>query len=96
MNDIMHRQWHRAWALADSAAVCVNDSAGHGWCSATNPNLDSGRSKACEAVTLAACVLAVGSWLVGEHANAVATVLGAVIGSCGSFLYGEESGQNMG
>jgi len=41
-------------------------------------------------------VLAVGSWLVGEHANAVAAVLGAVIGSYGSFLYGEESGQNMG
>jgi len=32
-------------------------------------------------------VLAVGSWLVGEHANAVAAVLGAVIGS---FLCGEE------
>ena len=55
--------------------------------------MDSGQSKACEAVTLAACVLVVGSWLVGEHANAVAAVLGAVIGS---FLYGKESGQNMG
>ena len=53
-------------------------------------NLDSGRSKACQIV-----MLAVGSWLVGEHANAVAVVLGAVIGSCGSFLYGEESAQNM-
>jgi uncharacterized membrane protein len=59
-------------------------------------NLDSGWSKACEAVTLAVCVLAVGSWLVGEHANEVAAVLGTVIESCGSFLYGEESGQNMG
>jgi Ca2+/H+ antiporter len=49
--------------------------------------LDNGRSKACEAVTLTTCVLAVGSWLVGEHANAVAAVLGAVIGS---FLCGEE------
>jgi len=58
--------------------------------------LDSGWSKACEAVTLAACVLVVGSWLVGEHANAVAAVLGTVIGSCDNFLYGEESGQNMG
>jgi hypothetical protein len=79
----MHRQWHRAWVLADSATVCVNDSAGHGWCSATltksaagaDNNLDSGRSKACKTVTLAACVLAVGSWLVGEHTNAVAAVL---------------------
>jgi len=26
----------------------------------------------------------------GEHANAVAAVLGAVIGSYGSFLYGKE------
>jgi len=58
--------------------------------------LDSGRSKACEVVTLAACVLVVGSWLVGEHANAIAVVLGAVIGSCGNFLCEEESGQNMG
>jgi len=37
-------------------------------------NLYSGRSKACEAVMLAACVLAVGNWLVGEHVNAVAAV----------------------
>jgi len=56
-------------------------------------NLDSRRSKACEAVTLAACVLIVGSWRVGEHANAVAAVLGAVIGNCGSFLCGEEVGR---
>ena len=56
-------------------------------------NLDIGRSKACEAITLVACVLVMGNWLMGEHANAVATVLGAVIGN---FLYGEESGQNMG
>jgi len=49
-------------------------------------NLDSGRSKACEAVTLTACVLVVGSWLVGEHANAVAAVLGAVVGSLWQFL----------
>jgi hypothetical protein len=92
----MHRQWHRAWALADSAAVRINDSAKHGRCSATNPDLDSGRSKACEAVTLAACVLAMGNWRVGEHANAVAAVLGTVIGNCDSFLCGEEVGQNMG
>ena len=59
-------------------------------------NLDSGRSKACEAVTLAACVLAMGNWRVGEHANAVAAVLGTVIGNCDSFLCGEEVGQNMG
>jgi len=52
--------------------------------------LDSGRSKACEAVTLAACVLTVSSWLVGEHANAVAAGLGAVIGS---FLCGGEVGK---
>ena len=93
----MHRQWHRAWALADSAAVCVNDSAASTKSAAgADDNLDSGRSKACEAVMLAACVLAVGSWLVGEHANTVAAVLGAVIGSCGSFLCGGEVGQNMG
>jgi hypothetical protein len=41
-------------------------------------------------------VLVVGSWLVGEHANAIAVVLGAVIGSCGNFLCEEENGQNMG
>jgi hypothetical protein len=93
----MHQQWHHAWALADSAAVCVNDSAASTKLAAgADDNLDSRRSKACEAVTLAACVLAVGSWLVGEHANAVAAVLGAVIGSCGSFLCGGEVGQNMG
>lgn len=69
----MHRQWHRAWALADSAAVCVNNAAASRNSAAStksaagaDDNLDSGRSKACEAVTLAACVLAVGSWLVGE------------------------------
>ena len=93
----MHRQWHCAWALADSAAVCVNNSAASTKSAAgADDNLDSGRSKACEAVTLAACVLAVGSWLMGEHANAVAAVLGVVISSCGSFLCGEEVGQNMG
>ena len=41
-------------------------------------------------------MLAVGGWLVGEHGNAVAAVLGTVIGSCDNFLCGEESGQNMG
>jgi len=35
----------------------------------------------------------VGSWLVEEHANAVAAILGAVIGSCDSFLCGEEVGR---
>jgi len=60
-------------ALANSAAsgnsaVSTKSTAG------ADDNLDSGRSKACEAITLAACVLAVGSWLVGEHANAVAAV----------------------
>jgi hypothetical protein len=35
-------------------------------------------------------VLAVGNWLVGEHANAVAAILEAVIGNCGSFLCGKE------
>jgi hypothetical protein len=49
-------------------------------------NLDSGQSKACEAVTLVACVLVVGSWLVGEHADAVAAVLGAVVSSLRQFL----------
>jgi negative regulator of sigma E activity len=44
-------------------------------------NLDSEWFKACEAVTLAACVLLVSSWLVGEHTNVVAAVLGAVVGS---------------
>jgi len=64
----MHRQWHHAWALADSAAVCVNDSAASTKSAAgADDNLDSGRSKACEAVTLAACVLAVGSWLVRTY-----------------------------
>jgi len=52
--------------------------------------LDSERSKACKAVKLAAYVLAVDSWLVGEHANAVAAVLRAVIGS---FLCEKESGR---
>jgi hypothetical protein len=32
----------------------------------------------------------VGNWLVGEHANAVAAVLEAVIGNCDSFLCGKE------
>jgi hypothetical protein len=93
----MHRQWHRAWALADSAAVCVNNlAASRKSAAGADNNLDSGRSKACEAVTLAACVLAVGSWLVGEHANAVAAVLGAVIGSLRQFLMWGRSWQNMG
>ena len=93
----MHRQWHRAWALADSAAVCVNDSAAsRNSAAGADDNLDSGQSKACEAVTLAACVLAVGSWLVGEHANAVVAVLGAVIGSLRQFLMWGRSWQNMG
>jgi len=35
----------------------------------------------------------VGNWLVGEHVNAVVEVLGAIIGSCGSFLCGKESGR---
>jgi hypothetical protein len=99
----MHRQWHHAWALEDSAAVCVNDSAASRnsamstkSAAGADDNLDSGRSKACEAVTLAACVLAVGSWLVGEHANAVAAVLGAVIGSLQQFFMWGRSWQNMG
>jgi hypothetical protein len=93
----MHRQWHRAWALADLAAVCVNNSAASTKSAAgADDNLDSGRSKACEAVTLAACVLAVGSWLMGEHANAIAAVLGAVIGSLRQFLMWGRSWQNMG
>jgi hypothetical protein len=79
-------------ALANSAAS-RNSTASTKSAAGADDNLDSRRSKACEAITLAACVLAVGSWLVGEHANAVAAVLGAVLGS---FLCGEEVGQNMG
>ena len=88
----MHRQWHHAWALANSAAVCVNNSAASIKSAAgADDNLDSGRSKACEAV-----MLAVGNWLMGEHANAVAAVLGAVIGSLRQFLMWGRSWQNMG
>jgi len=66
-------------ALANSAASTKSTAR-------ADDNLDSGRSKACEAVTLAACVLAMGSWLVGEHANVVAAVLGVVIGNLRQFL----------
>jgi hypothetical protein len=76
-----------------NSAALANSTASTKSAAGADDNLDSGRSKACEAVTLAACVLAVGNWLVGEHANAVAAVLGAVISS---FLCGEEVGQNMG
>lgn len=74
--------------MGNSAAL-VHSTASTKSAAGADDNLDSGRSKACEAVTLAACVLAVGSWLVGEHANAVVAVLRAVIGS---FLCGEEVG----
>ena len=83
-------------AASRNSAALVKSAASTKSAAGADDNLDSRRSKACEAVTLAACVLAVGSWLVGEHANAVAAVLGAVIGSCGSFLCGGEVGQNMG
>ena len=89
------RQWGNSAALVKSAAS-RNSAASTKSAAGADDNLDNRRSKACEVVTLAACVLAVGSWLVGEHVNAVAAVLGAVIGSCGNFLCGEEVGQNMG
>ena len=89
------RQWGNSAALVKSAAS-RNSAASTKSAAGADDNLDNRRSKACEVVTLAACVLAVGSWLVGEHANEVAAVLGTIIGSCSSFFYGEESGQNMG
>jgi hypothetical protein len=75
--------------LADSAIVYVNDLAGHGLMFDTNPDLDNKQSKTCETFTLAACVLAMGSWFVGEQDKGVAVVMGAIIGSYDNFLYGE-------
>ena len=49
--------------MGNSAAL-VRSAASTKSAIGADDNLDSGRSKACEAVTLAACVLAVGSWLV--------------------------------
>jgi hypothetical protein len=70
-------------ALVKSAAL-RNLAASTKSIAGADGNLDSGQSKACEAVMLAACVLAVGNWLVGEHVNAVAAVSGAVVSSFGS------------
>jgi len=45
-------------AASRNSTASIKSTAG------ADDNLDNGRSKACEAVTPAACVLAVGSWLV--------------------------------
>jgi len=51
------------------------------------------RERERERIAIPLLLLAVGSWFVKEHVNAVAAVLGAVIGSCDSFLCGEEVGR---
>jgi hypothetical protein len=47
-----------------NSAALVRSAASRNSAAGADDNLDSGQSKACEAVTLAACVLAMGSWLV--------------------------------
>jgi hypothetical protein len=56
--------WDDTNGTVGNSAALVRSAVSTKSAAGADDNLDSGRSKACEAVTLAACVLAVGSWLV--------------------------------